>query len=141
MSILSNNIMEIVLELRWSDQDAFGHVNNAKIMTLAEEARIRAFMQLQDRLNTKGLLDMVLRTTTTNFLRPVMYTGAVQVNVWISRVGTTSFVMQHELVQDGAVCATIEAVVVMFDLETQRPRPISAELRTVMEAVTAPPAR
>ena len=47
----------------------------------------------------------------------------------------------QELIQDGAVCATIEAVVVMFDLETQRPRPIPAELRTVLEAVTAPPAR
>ena len=29
------------LQLRWSDEDALGHVNNARIVTLMEEARIR----------------------------------------------------------------------------------------------------
>ena len=33
---------ETELQLRWSDQDAYGHVNNGRLVTLAEEARVRA---------------------------------------------------------------------------------------------------
>ena len=33
---------EVGLQLRWSDEDRYGHVNNARLLTLAEEARVRA---------------------------------------------------------------------------------------------------
>ena len=29
--------------LRWSDMDAYGHVNNARFLTLYEEARVALF--------------------------------------------------------------------------------------------------
>lgn len=32
---------DITLALRWSDQDANGHLNNARIVTLMEESRVR----------------------------------------------------------------------------------------------------
>src|SRR5699024_1295251 len=36
------NAFRCELQLRWSDQDLLGHVNNARTVTLAEEARVRA---------------------------------------------------------------------------------------------------
>lgn len=137
MSQAPENAINIHLALRWSDQDLLGHVNNAKIMTLVEEARVRTVMQLQQDNQCNGPLDMVLRTSQTEFLRPVMYTGDVEVNVWISRIGNTSFVMQHELVQDDAVCATVEAVVVMFDNAKQTPMTIPEHIRSALEAVSS----
>lgn len=137
MSQAPENAINIHLALRWSDQDLLGHVNNAKIMTLVEEARVRTVMQLQQDNQWNGPLDMVLRTSQTEFLRPVMYTGDVEVNVWISRIGNTSFVMQHELVQDDAVCATVEAVVVMFDNAKQVPMTIPEHIRSALEAVSS----
>lgn len=70
MSQAPPNALEIPIELRWSDQDLLGHVNNAKLMTLAEEARIRSLERLRRQLRLEGPLDMVLRTTQTDFLRP-----------------------------------------------------------------------
>ena len=35
----------VPLPLRWGDQDAYGHVNNATMFRLLEEARIRAFVR------------------------------------------------------------------------------------------------
>ncbi|WP_374700315.1 acyl-CoA thioesterase [Arthrobacter sp. JCM 19049] len=32
---------DIEIQLRWSDEDKLGHVNNARIVTLMEEARVR----------------------------------------------------------------------------------------------------
>ncbi len=36
-----DTIVSIPISLRWSDQDPNGHVNNAAIVTLLEEARVR----------------------------------------------------------------------------------------------------
>ncbi|WP_205687484.1 acyl-CoA thioesterase [Cellulomonas endophytica] len=35
--------LEVPVRLRWSDMDAYAHVNNVQMMTLLEEARIEAF--------------------------------------------------------------------------------------------------
>ncbi len=137
MSQAPPNALEIPIELRWSDQDLLGHVNNAKLMTLAEEARIRSLERLRRQLRLEGPLDMVLRTTQTDFLRPVMYEDAIKVLVWISRIGNTSYVMQHELIQNGEVCVSVEAVVVMFDSQQQAPMPLPDEVRAALESVAA----
>lgn len=137
MSQAPQNALEIPIELRWSDQDLLGHVNNAKLMTLAEEARIRSLDRLRRQYELPGPLDMVLRTTHTDFLRPVMYEDAIKIMVWISRIGNTSYVMQHELIQNGEVCVNVEAVVVMFDSEKQAPMSLPDEVRTAFESVAA----
>ena len=137
MSNAPKNALEVNIELRWSDQDLLGHVNNAKLMTLAEEARIRCVVRIQEQLEWTGPLDMVLRTTKTDFLRPVMYEGSVKVHVWVSRIGNTSYVMQHELLQNGDVCATVEATVVMFDSEKQVPMSLPDEIRAALESISA----
>lgn len=80
---------------------------------------------------------MVLRTTQTDFLRPVMYEDAIKGLVWISRIGNTSYVMQHELIQNGEVCVSVEAVVVMFDSQQQAPMPLPDEVRAALESVAA----
>lgn len=137
MSTAPKNALPIEIQLRWSDQDLLAHVNNATIMTLVEEARIRAITELRQQSEWNGSLDMVLRTATTQFLRPVMYEDSVTINVWISRIGNTSFVLQHELLQDGEICVTVEAVVVLFDAEKQVSRQIPDTLRAVLESVSA----
>lgn len=131
------NALKINIELRWSDQDAFGHVNNAKLMTLMEEAGYRASSQLQAQANYIGPRDPVVRTAYTDFRFPVHYTGPVTVNVWISRIGTTSYVLQHQLQQNDRTCMTMEAVMVLFDTVRQKSIPIPAKLRTAMETMYA----
>ena len=35
--------LAVPVTVRWSDLDAYGHVNNASLLTLLEEARVAAF--------------------------------------------------------------------------------------------------
>ena len=35
--------------MRWSDKDVYGHVNNARFLTLFEEARVAAFFPTFER--------------------------------------------------------------------------------------------
>lgn len=39
---LLTDFTRVLLELRWGDMDAYGHVNNVTQMQLLEEARVRA---------------------------------------------------------------------------------------------------
>ena len=136
MSKAPENALELNIELRWSDQDLMGHVNNARIMTLAEEARIRAMEEIQRTSGSDEPFGAVLRTANIDFLLPIMYPGDVVVHIWVSKIGNTSYVMQHELIQNGKVAATLEAVVVMFSADTQSPTPISDAVRKALEAVS-----
>ena len=141
MSQAPESALEFNIELRWSDQDLMGHVNNARIMTLAEEARIRAMQQLQRTAGSDEPFEAVLRTSNTDFLAPIMYPGDCVVRVWISKIGNSSFVMQHELRQNGNVAATVEAVVVMFSSATQAPMQITDNVRKALESASAASAR
>ena len=40
--------LHVPIKLRWSDLDAYGHVNNAEMLRLLEEARIEAFWVTDD---------------------------------------------------------------------------------------------
>ena len=40
--------LHVPTPLRWSDLDAYGHVNNARMLSLLEEARIQAFWVSDD---------------------------------------------------------------------------------------------
>ena len=47
--------------VRWDDLDAMGHVNNAKYLTLAQEARFEwSFMQHHSKGEIPGLMEMVV---------------------------------------------------------------------------------
>ena len=41
--LLDGPFTRVLLELRWGDMDAYGHVNNVTQLRLLEEARVRAF--------------------------------------------------------------------------------------------------
>ena len=109
------NATPIEIQLRWSDQDVNGHVNNVHILTLMEEARIRATQQWT--ATTPGLTGRrrVARALKTNFDREVHYGKATTVWVWIARIGSTSFVFGQLLAQDDQPCVYAEATMVVLD--------------------------
>ena len=131
------NTLDIELELRWSDVDQMGHVNNARIMTLIEEARIRAMEQLKAQVGDTAPLEDVLRTARNDFRLPVMYPGLVLVRLWVSHIGRTSFVMNHEVIQNEEVCVTGDATVVLYSTEQQKAVPISYTFCNALATVLA----
>lgn len=117
------------LQVRWSDQDVNAHVNNSRILTLTEEARVQA-----TRAWTGAVPDArVVRAMNVSFDHPIHYGLPLDARVWVSRIGTTSFTFSHLLSQDDVPCAYVEAVVVTVDPTTGRPKPLTDQLRTALE--------
>lgn len=119
---------EVEIHLRWSDQDSLGHVNNARVVTLVEEARIRwSGRHGESDLFPHGL---VVASMNLDYLRPVYYTSSVMVRVGVQRIGTKSFVVRHIGFQDGAPVFDGSNVMVALAEDKLTPRPLNENERS-----------
>lgn len=115
------------IQMRFSDTDALGHVNNTSFALYAEAARLDFLQRLGGAVGS-----LILAHLSIDFRRQVAFGAAVQVDSWVERVGTTSVTIGQAILANGETAAEVRSVVVLFDYESQRPRPISAEGRALL---------
>lgn len=148
--------LDIPVNLRWADLDAYGHVNNAAMLTLLEEARIAAFWAsdeahpdgpapaahrtaLLDSGPTAKTLTLIARQEV-EYLLPIEYTRqALVVRLWLSRLGGASIDVSYEVLLRGTVHAIALSTIVLVDAGTGRPRRATAAEREAWETHLAPP--
>jgi len=113
--------------VRWDDIDALGHVNNAKYLTYAQEARFHwSFYQFYERNETPYFIDMVVARAEVDFVVPIYEGGLfVDVHIWVESVGTSSFVLNYEISSKGVLHARLKSVQVAISLATKKSRPLT----------------
>ncbi|HEY3010998.1 MAG TPA: thioesterase family protein [Micromonosporaceae bacterium] len=112
--------------LRWSDMDVYGHVNNARFLTLYEEARVAMmFVGARELGLTSFEEGIVIFRHEIDYLRPVDYGDPVRIEMWIDEIRPSRFTVCYELFDRDAVASRARSVCVPFDLERQRPRRLS----------------
>ena len=113
--------------VRWDDIDALGHVNNAKYLTFAQEARFHwSFYQFYERNETPYLIDMVVARAEVDFVLPIYEGGIfVDVYIWVESAGNSSFVLNYEISSNGTLHARIKSVQVAISMETKKSRPLT----------------
>jgi acyl-CoA thioester hydrolase len=122
---------EYTPEVRWSDQDMLGHVNNARLITIVEECRIRWMHEVKAGHITGG--GMLVANQSIDYLVPVMYGSELLMTVTVKRIGTSSFTVNTRGDQDGRQVFDHDCVLVHIDRETQKPTPLTPELRAAFE--------
>ncbi len=113
--------------VRWDDIDALGHVNNAKYLTFAQEARFHwSFYQFYERNETPYFIDMVVARAEVDFVAPIYEGGIfVDVHIWVESVGTSSFMLNYEISSNGVLHARIKTVQVAISMKTKKSRPLA----------------
>jgi acyl-CoA thioester hydrolase len=120
---------------RWSDMDAFGHVNHANTVTLLEEARIDLLFVEASRHGAAGIASgVVVARLVVDYHAPLLATGSkVRVEVSVREMRNVSFTLDYTvhggLSQEDPVVATAETMLVPYDLTAARPRRLSAAER------------
>ncbi|MDV8022486.1 acyl-CoA thioesterase [Rhodococcus sp. IEGM 1330] len=112
------------LQVRWGDSDRLGHVNNTRFVEYLQEGRVQFLNAVLGGSQQRGAA--VVRKLATDFLHPILDdSGPLTIELWITRVGTTSYGVRHVVTdRDGKVCADAEALMVAFDLDTSSSRPL-----------------
>jgi acyl-CoA thioester hydrolase len=130
--------MVIRLLVQWGDMDAYQHVNNVVYFRWFESARIAYLDQidLKSQYHTAGI-GPILAAIGCNFRRQLTYPDTVAVGARISRIGRTSFAMDHALfsIAQQAIVADGTSTIVTFDYRQQKPIPVPAELRKKIEQI------
>lgn len=140
--------VHVDLEMRWGDQDAYGHVNNVAYARFLEEARVRVFWLGTGRVST-GMErhfrgddpagpKMLVAQQQIEFLRVLEYgSSPVCVELWVGSLGGSSLELHYEVVDTAQIDRTVVAraitTVVIVHGETMRPMRLSAEGRTSVE--------
>ena len=126
------------VEIRWSDVDAYLHVNNAVYATYLEECRDewvdRALGELGD------AWDFVLARVAIDFRRELrLEDEEVVVSCTLDRIGNSSVTLSEEIrTRDGELSAEAEAVLVARDRDLGRSRPLTeAEREAFVGALQA----
>lgn len=122
-------------EVRWSDQDLLGHVNNARMITLIEECRVRWLHEEKASRITGG--GMLVAHQSIDYILPVMYGPELKMTVSVAKIGTTSFTVNTRGDQDGRQVFNSDVVLVHLDRETGRPAPIAEDIRGLLERYLA----
>ena len=116
--------------LRWSDMDAYGHVNNARFLTLYEEARVALLFTAAKVAGVESLeRGVVISRHEIDYLRPVDYGDPVRIELWLEEIRASRFIVAYELFDNERVASRARTVCVPFDLANGRPRRISDDER------------
>lgn len=133
----------VLTPLRWSDMDAYGHVNNVQFLRLIEDARVVAFAAAgTDEGGSLVSTGLLVARAEIEYLTPLVYrTAPVAIDLWVTDLAGASFDLGYEVLDerddaDGHphVYARAETTMVVYDLEQGRPRRISPEERARLEA-------
>jgi len=106
--------------LDWSEMDLFGHINNVAYFKFMQSARVKLWeaVGLHDLHREENIGAMVAKSSC-EFKAPLFYPDTIRIKSYVSRLGTTSMTIMHELQNgEGEVCALGEDVLVIYDNES-----------------------
>lgn len=136
-------VTRVLVPLRWSDVDVFGHVNNVQYLRLLEDARTVALTRwFPDGLAllAKGLL---VASHEIEYLAQMDYRlEPVAVDIWVTKLGGAGYHVGY-VVQDPPHVgrtryAVAETSLALFDVRTGAPRRMAADERAVLGGLLAP---
>jgi acyl-CoA thioester hydrolase len=108
-------------------------VNNARFLTLYEEARVCLMFT---RARAEGLTSfedgVVISRHEIDYLRPVDYGAEARIEMWVEEVRPSRFTICYELFDGAMLASRARSVLVPFDLENRRPRRLSEAERAFL---------
>ncbi|MBS2549778.1 acyl-CoA thioesterase [Catenulispora sp. NL8] len=114
--------------LRWSDMDAYQHVNNVVYLRYLEEARVDWMFRRASEAGVEGFATFgtVVAKHEIEYKRPLVYRPEpVRVEVWVTAIATAKFTVAYEVRDDEQVYAIASSVLVPFDIAGGYPRRLS----------------
>jgi acyl-CoA thioester hydrolase len=133
---------EVQIAVRFADTDAMGHVNNAKYLTYCEGARLRYWTDVTgDPIThrTGGAESLILAEARITYRAPAFHGEIVTVQSRATRIGRTSFTLEHRLLaavpgEEPHLVAVSDSVLVRYDYATALPVALSQAQVAAIEA-------
>ena len=117
------------VHMRWSDMDAYRHINNSAYLAYLEQARVAMFFDRQESFSS----GTVIARHEIDYLLPVVYhPEPLRVEMWIERVRGAQFTVRYEVFDQGRLAARASTLCVPFNFTIDRPRRLTGEEREIL---------
>ena len=109
-------------QIRFSDVDQFGHVNNSVYFSLYDLAKTNYLKEVLKTLDF-GDMAVVVANINANFFSPVFFSDELLIETATVQLGNKSFtLLQRAIVaHSGAVKCECRTVMVVYDMMTKEP--------------------
>jgi acyl-CoA thioester hydrolase len=134
----------VQVPMRWTDQDVYRHVNNARTVTLLEEARVALVF---DAASVEGvdsfLTGLLVVGLHVDYRRQIPYrSGGLRVTMEVDELRAASFRICYEM-HDGPAAADAVAVqawtrMATYDLQAGHPRRLTPGEKAFLGKWSAP---
>lgn len=124
------------IQIRFTDIDVFGHVNNAIYAELFDTARYTFIKDVLPDLDPKGK-SIVLVHLETDFRKQILFTDRICVETWINKVGDRSVGMRQRIVNEdnGSVHAESYGVLSTYDAALLQSFPMPEKWRKTLDDI------
>lgn len=154
--MISGYAFHVAVEAVFGDLDAMGHVNNTVFLKWIETARIAYWVHVTGQKPHPGLprpgtashppgpgvmsgvlIDMILARTEIDYRSPVSYAEKLEVGVRTAEIHRSSILLEYAVdsVTEPRRCATARTIIVCYDYDAQKSRPVPEALRAAILAL------
>jgi acyl-CoA thioester hydrolase len=127
-----------IIQPRFSETDALGHINNTVIPNWFEKAREPLFRFFTPDLDPKKW-QLIIARIEVDFKAEIFYTADVTIKTWLDKVGNSSMSIMQQVWQNDQLCAEGRAAMIHFDWQEKKPRAIPDTIRNnLMEHLINP---
>lgn len=121
------------VDVRFRDVDAMGNAHHSLPLIYFEEARAAYWREVVGR-PTLADIDYTVGEAELRFHKRITFPARLTVGVRTTRLGNSSFTMEYVLWDEaGTVLTTGRTVLVMYDYERERSKPIPDDVRRRIE--------
>lgn len=126
---------QLDIQPRFTDYDAFGHVNNNSYMQYFDLGKARYYTDMLGRPVTPEVLGAVIVHIDVDFLEPTTPDEAVAVQTMTIAVGERSLTIYQRIVNPhtGHVKSQATSILAGFDIASQSGAPLNPEMKSAIE--------
>jgi acyl-CoA thioester hydrolase len=122
------------IEVRFRDFDSMGHVNNSVFLSYLEMLRINYVQQVfKIKILTPNDFSFILANVTIDYKYPIEVQH-IKGEIWVSRIGTSSFEFSYKLYNDKHIFALAKTTQVSYDYKSRTKIPIPTNMKNILES-------
>ena len=119
-------------QVRYSDLDPQQHVNNVRMLTYLEDARV-SFLNYGGVDGGRAFGALAVARQEADYLAPLLPRSTpVRVELWVTHVGNASFSVAYEILDEERVYLRARTVLAGFDVLTQSARRLNDTEREML---------
>jgi acyl-CoA thioester hydrolase len=123
------------IQVRFTDLDVLGHVNNNIYLSYFEMTRVHYFKELLGEHWDWRKFGIVLAKNEVEYVRSVLLNDQPEIFMFTEHIGNKSFTLGYELMVKGQLYAKGRSVQVCFDATAQKTIPIPDAMREALSTL------